>query len=258
METIELTESQLITVNNTDHLGSTDYRTINTGSIISQFAEHGFKLTEYKETRVQKEEKENKMRHMVRMSLDTINGVRRDVIIFNSHDTSTSLRLNIGSFRAVCMNLCVFGDSLLPEMKIRHTDSNADILIQAYIMMAKKALDEELTIRQNMEAKLLTFSDINEFAREAMVIKEGSTEGILDYSAVSQIQRPEDNSMDLFTVFNRIQEGIVQGNYRKESVKIDEDTGKSIVTYRSVPELKDQAKLIRVNKELHELAMKYL
>ena len=255
----KLTESNLRTIHNTEHLATSDkYNTINTAEVVADMEKQGFKVVEYRESNFRKEEKENKVKHMVRMAIDNIAGIRRDIVIFNSHDSSTSLRLNFGAYRAICMNTLVFGDSLLPEMRIKHTMKDPFSRINEYAYSIREILEQEADIRAQMESTRFSAYDMERFAREVTAIREDESSEILDMNDLNTIQRPEDIGKNLWLTFNRCQENLIKGNYRKLGNMTDIETGETHRIYKKAKEIKSPAELLRINKSVHELALNYL
>jgi hypothetical protein len=247
------------TLDQTKYLATSDrYNVITTQSIIDRLQLQGFELADYNEARYRDTEKKDKVRHMVRMSIDSTSGLRRDIVIFNSYDSSTSLRLNFGAYREVCMNTLCFGDNLLPEMRIKHTHQNPFDRIDEYSDSIRATLEHEAHIRQKMENTRFSAYDIEQFARRAIDIRESDLSLILDPNDLNTVQRTEDIGKNLWFTFNRMQENLIKGDYRKLGLWTDNQTGESFEKYKKAKELKSPNELIRVNKSLHDLAMSYL
>lgn len=254
-----ITEAQQKTLDNTEVISTSNrYNNIQTSAVMERFREHGFTLSKYAESNYRKAEKAHKVRHYVRMHLDTVNGVSREAVIMNSHDSSTSLRLHFGVTRLVCNNGLVLSSDIIPEERIRHTAQNAFERIDTFIETLKSQLDQEVLIREAMEVRQFSFEDMMQFAHEAIKIRESDLNPILDPNDLMTVQRPEDLDKNLWITFNKAQENLVLGNYRKLGIQTDNETGKTREIYKKAKELRAPNELIRVNKELHELAMKYL
>jgi hypothetical protein len=239
--------------NNTYLATSERYNVIKTNDVIARFRRHGFEISEYREAGVRTQERVNKQRHMVRMSIDSHTGLRRDVVIFNSYDSSTSLRLNFGAFRAVCMNTLCFGDSLLEEMRIKHTSLDPFYRIDEYADMLLSKLDEEKALRERMKSKELTYKMIHDLAERALAIREDNLDKILDPSELIITRRYEDSGKKLWKVYNRIQEALVNGLYQKEGYVTNPDTQEKVSVFKKAKELRAPNEIIRVNKELHNI-----
>ncbi len=257
---MRITSNQMATLTNVEPTMNTSekYTLIKTIDVVDRLKAEGFSVTDYQESRVRKEDKQNKMKHFVRMKYDTDNGVMREAVIMNSHDGSSSLKLNFGAFVMVCNNQLVFGDSLLPTEKIYHSMKNPWDKIDAFAGNIRDVLDEEKHIREEMINYRLSAYDIEKFAYEAVALREKDMSIVLDPMAANVARRPEDNNKSLWSTFQRIQENVIKADsYRKLSVVYDE-TGDATETYRVAKKLTDHNRIISVNKALHELAMKYI
>lgn len=245
------------TINNTEFIAqSNKYLPIKTAEVISEFTKLGFSIEDYQEANFRNLNKENKVRHMVRMSADNDMGIRRDIVIFNSHDSSTSLRLNMGAYRGVCMNTMVFGDNLLPEERIKHTAKNAMDRVLEYAHLVLDKLDEEKQLRYKMEAQRISPLDLQLIAKEVIKIREKEYELVLDPAELTLIRRREDRDNNLFIVYNRLQEALLKGHYQKLGYMTDKDTGEKHEVFKKAKELTNPNEIIRVNKELHDLCSK--
>ena len=116
----------MATLTNTESTQNTSekYTVIKTIDVLDKFKAHGFTVSAYEESRVRNQDRSNKMKHFVRMKIDGSTGCDREIVIMNSHDGTSSLKLNFGLFNYVCQNQLVFGDSLLPTEKIYHSMKN--------------------------------------------------------------------------------------------------------------------------------------
>jgi hypothetical protein len=245
---------QKIMTNNSYLATSNKYNVITTQNVIDKFRSLGFELSSMQQANYRNSEKHAKVRHMVRMKISTdTSNLQREVVIFNSYDSSTSLRLNFGAFRAICMNTLCFGDALLPEERIKHTSKNPFERISEYADNIKASLHKEEQLRKKMENQYLSFSDQIRLAHKAITLREPELHLILDPAELNIIHRPEDSAKNLWTTYNRIQEALTQGMYKKRGYYTDPDTQETTEIYKKAKVLTDQAKLISVNKQLHTL-----
>ena len=241
-------------LNNNTYLATSDrYNVIKTSDVIARFRGHGFEISDYRESNFRDPMRQNKQRHMVRMSIDSHTGLRRDVVIFNSYDSSTSLRLNFGAFRAICMNTLCFGDSLLEEMRIKHTSIDPFHRIDEYADMLQSKLEEERVLRTKMENQKLSYYDMHKLADRALSVREDNLDKILDSTELLVTRRFEDTGKNLWLTYNRIQEALIGGLYQKEGYVTDPDTQEQIKVFKKAKELRAPNEIIRVNKELHNI-----
>jgi len=237
---------------------SDKYALIQTKAVIDKFKTYGFNVSSYQEARFRKEDKRNKVKHLVRMKIDGQMGVDREIVIMNSHDGTSSLKLNFGLFRAVCQNQLVFGDKLLPTEKIYHSKQNPWEQIESFADLVHNKLDEEQKLREYMMGHRLSAYDIEQFAYDAVALKEKDMSIVLDPMAVNLVRRPEDIGKTLWLTYQRIQENIIKGDsYRKLSIRTDEN-GESFEKYVTAKKVSDHQRSIQLNKDLHSLAMSYV
>lgn len=252
---LNLTPLQAKTINNTDHIASSDkYVQIQTKEIIDRFTSNGFIMNSVQVSNFRKAEKEGKVKHLIRMKAPnyTKGPVEQEVVIMNSSDSSSSLRLNYGAIRMACLNQLVFGDLLVPELRIKHTRKNPYELIDKFAEDIRASIQDEVNLRAKMEAQKLSFYDIFKLAEFAVTLREDTLENIVDPFDLQTINRKEDTGKDLWTVFNRIQENLIKGNYRKYYEVVDEDTKDLHSLIKKTKVLTNKSKLITVNKTLHQ------
>jgi len=127
------------------------------------------------------------------------------ITLSNSTTGNSPLSMDLGAFRLVCSNGAVRFDRAA-ESKIRHTEINYKQLPQLVASMNNKALILSNVIDE-MKHIHLSIDDIKKFAFDAARLRfDDLTDVNLDN--VFAVRRVEDESNDLWTVFNRIQENL--------------------------------------------------
>ena len=256
---MRITQQQLATIQNVIPTSKTSekYTLISTEKVIDKFKSHGFTVSAYQEARVRNQDRVHKQKHFVRMKIDGSTGCDREIVLMNSHDGTSSLKLNFGLFNYVCQNQLVFGDKLLPTEKVYHSMQNPWDRIDAYAELVQTKLKEEEELRKHMENLRLSAYDIEQFAYKAIATREKDMSIILDPMAVTLARRPEDQGKMLWTVYNKIQENVIKADsYRKLSVVYDEH-GEATEKYRVAKKLTDHGRILTTNKSIHEIAMKF-
>lgn len=141
--------------------------------------------------------------------------VQPRVMLKNSHDTSAAFGLIAGAYRFACFNGLVLGHGY--AVRLIHTGD-----IQRDIAEALPKVFE--TVSKGLEA-MSNWS--NRQLSPAMILSLGlqsidlrfSPEAIANLNKVeiamslTESNRPEDDSNDLFTVYNRIQERLIRGGF---------------------------------------------
>lgn len=127
------------------------------------------------------------------------------ITLANSTNGNTPLNLHLGIFRLVCSNGLVQKETV-GETYIAHTEANQKQLPQLIDKLNSKAMALSNEI-DNMKKIKLNADEINRFATQAASLR--FTEAMdIDPTAILKVNRIQDESNDLWTVFNRIQENL--------------------------------------------------
>lgn len=131
------------------------------------------------------------------------------IMLFNSHNGTTALKLQAGFFRFVCANGLIVGDQVF-QSRLRHSAPSVDVLNEQLQHVAGVARESGDLI-ERWKAKKLTTGAMDAFAREALKIRVRGEPNDYDTKLVLEAKRDEDDSNDLWSVFNRVQENLVKG-----------------------------------------------
>jgi hypothetical protein len=127
------------------------------------------------------------------------------ITISNSTSGNSPLNLDLGAFRLVCSNGAVRFDRAA-ESKIKHTEINYKQLPEIIAKLNNKALVLSDVINEMKHIQLST-DDIKKFAFDAARLRFDDLTDV-NIDDVFKVNRIEDESNDLWTVFNRIQENL--------------------------------------------------
>lgn len=222
---------------------SEKYKVAATKEIAAKFKERGFVVDEYIEARVRKVDRQGYQKHMVRLSNPSLTSTHKDIklqlLVTNSHDGSTSFKIQLGFFRFVCGNGMIVGETF-ETVSLRHSGSIQEELDNAIdrIVAQAGALDATLT---RMKEKTLSTEQVRAFTEEAFRLRNIASPGNVP------VLREEDASNDVFTVYNRIQEALIRG-------------GSSYVTDKGRPRrlrgVSNIGVISKVNEGLFDIAMR--
>lgn len=143
------------------------------------------------------------------------------ITLSNSCSGAQPLQMSLGMFRQVCTNGLVAYDQHAESQNIKHIEINYRDLDRFVTTMNSKA-NKLLTEVNEMKQKGLSIEDMRKLAREAARLRYTNLDeiNIDDLFAVSRI---EDESNDLWTVFNRIQENLTHDiSNMKEDIKLNQ------------------------------------
>jgi len=180
--------------------------------------------------------------------------LRPEIILYNSHDGSSSVQLYAGCYRFICSNGIVAGEGF--NQRMYHSKSG----MSGFEEMLKSTV-ESLPAMQERIAMLkgvtLSVGQQQELARLGVSTRwdmlPNDIEGITGtYATANTLKaalhpsRYEDSSADAFTVFNRIQETVIRGKAYVQSFTKAAPFG-NVRKARPVASAKES---IRINSEL--------
>jgi len=240
------------------------YASLNTSELLPIMADYGYFPMQAAQKKSRKGETQHSS-HMLSFAKtyhteEVVGAVRPEIILYNSHDGSSSVRLFAGCFRFICSNGIVAGDGF--QSRIYH---NARA-ITGFEDMLRNTVDALPTLMERIEklrqVKLL-YSQAQAMARAGVQTRWDmfNTEervkqpnGVYSTEATVRdalkVQRNEDDYMDAFTVFNRIQEAVVRGNAFVKS--LTEKNSEGIM--RKARPINSVSEGIRINSELWDIA----
>ena len=230
------------------------YNVISTGDLVEEFTKHGMHIDSIQNSNTRKKGKDGFQKHLVRMSYgdDKVHGIKHQIVLFNSYDGSSSLKLQFGMYRFVCSNGMVAGTDLVEPVKIMHSNNSWKDTVGEFIESFSDNLKAQQDWIDFMRTKQMTAYNIEQFAYEAIKLREDNLDKINDPMELTIAKRPEDRGKHAWEVFNRCQENLINGNYRYEATL----EGQSIS--RKKKELRDTSELLSVNTKLSDLIMEFV
>jgi len=181
---------------------------------------------------------------------DSTNDVYPQILLTNSHDGKNAFTFTAGLFRMICENGLVIADTEFEDIKMRHmgyTFEDLQVLIKDMVEKLPLTVDA----MNNMKNTQLEEQKILDLAQELLDIRVEGTKNIYPIEAIKEVafaQRKEDTNDDLWTVFNRIQENIIQGNFEYKT-----PSGK----LRQARIIKNFKQDMDVNKKMFSKAIEY-
>jgi hypothetical protein len=234
---------------------SSKYTHIPTSRVIEDMEKLGFFVTECKEIKARKRVGFQKHLLIFRNPDIVINGedgdeIHPQILIGNSHDGTSSFTFQSGLFRMVCSNGLVVSTQDFDKMKIRHMNYTFEEL-QEKIKFMVEQLPLTVESMNKMKSTQLNENQAKELAKRSISTRfEDVDVDSLNINLDDLLKpiRPEDKSNDLFTVFNRIQEKILNGDFMYISgVKV-----------RKARKVKNFQQDIKINAKLYEIASEFV
>ena len=171
------------------------------------------------------------------------------ILMTNSHDGKNAFNFEAGLYRLVCSNGLVIADTRFESVKMRHMGYSFDDL-QVKIKEMVENLPLTVESMNKMKATELEQKQILDFAKEALNTRFNKNE--LNRITINMDEfikpvRKEDEGNDLWSVFNVVQEKIIDGDFEYIA------GGK----LRKAREIKNFKQDMKINKELFNVALEY-
>lgn len=148
-------------------------------------------------------------RQGIRPATDKLGGLFPEAVVMNSHDGASTYQIDCGVWRQICINGLRTGECY-SHLKVRHSGSVDGILGATF-----KIVDEFPKVIEQAQgfAQLqLTGPEQVLFAETAIAIRyDDVAKSPVRPTDALRIRRREDQEANLFNVFNRVQETLVEG-----------------------------------------------
>lgn len=135
--------------------------------------------------------------------------------ISNSCSGNKPLQLDLGAYRQICSNGLVAFDAASESSKIKHTRINAKDL-DLFIFNLSNKSNRMIENINAMKNKNMPYDEIKKLAYSAAKLRFNEDDDKFDIDALLKVNRIEDESDDVWTVFNRIQENLTYDVKNKE------------------------------------------
>jgi len=193
------------------------YVHIPTDKVINDMIQLGWKPCQAVEIKARKKSTIGYQRHMIKffnpsIEIEGVNGdnVYPQILLTNSHDGLSSFKFQIGLFRLVCSNGLVVMDTSYGDFKLRHMGYTFTEL-QTKVSDAVAAFPGLVKKINEFQSVELSDWQVKKFAKSAALVRFGDNVKV-DIGTLLKIDRVEDSGNNLWTVFNRVQEKLINGD----------------------------------------------
>jgi hypothetical protein len=212
---------------------SAKYRQVKTVDVIDLFANQGWLPVTAQEQRVNKVEREGFQKHLIRFRHESFTLPQKlgdhipEIILKNSHDTTSSYQLLFGLFRLACLNGLIVSEAEFGTIRIFHLGFDESRIIDATHRFVEGAPLILGRVDQYRRIELTT-SEQRAFAESALLVKLNPPEDVIDLRLENDIYqigerrfdtsslirplRREDQPPTLWNTYNIVQEKLVGGN----------------------------------------------
>ena len=228
---------------------------IPTHKVIEDMAQLGWSVVDAKEVKARKGVGFQKHLVVFRNPDVVINGADGDtvfpqILLTNSNDGKNAFTFTAGLFRLVCENGLVVSTHEFENVRIRHMGYTFEELQERVRDMVEQ-LPLTVESMNKMKAIQLSEEQAKELATKALTTRftEEQVEGLnIDLDSLLEPTRPEDKGNDLWSVFNVIQEKILDGSFTYMS-------GAKVRKARKVKNFKQD---LEINQKLFTMAAEFI
>jgi hypothetical protein len=230
---------------------------IPTFKVIEDMSQLGWNVVDCKEVKARKEGTKGYQKHLVvfRNPDVVINGADGDtvfpqILLTNSNDGKNAFTFTAGLFRMVCENGLVISTEQFNDVKMRHMGYTFEEL-QSQIREMVEQLPLTVESMNKMKQIQLTDEQAQDLAKKALTTRftEDQVENIqIDLDQLLEPTRDEDKGTDLWTVFNVIQEKILNGDFNYISG----------VKQRKARKVKNFKQDMEINQKLFAMAAEFV
>ena len=233
------------------------YTHIPTEKVIDDMELLGWGVVDVKQVKARTEKTQGVQKHLVvfRNNDVVISGEDGDtvfpqIVMTNSHDGKNCFQFTAGLFRMVCENGLVISDTQFDDIKMRHmgyTFEDLQVLIKDIVEKLPLTVDS----MNKMKETEIEENKAVEFAQKALTARFSEKEMKrikVDINEILKPVRKEDAGKDLWSIFNVVQEKVIEGDFVYA-------VGSKIRKARKIKNFKQDQK---VNKELFALALEYV
>jgi hypothetical protein len=255
IETISKEQVKLVAPSVFTKTGSSNvsekYSHIPTERVMDDMSALGWNVVDAKEIKARKNQGFQKHMLVFANSEIIINGNDGDtvfprILLTNSHDGKNAFTFKAGLFRLVCSNGLVIADEQFGEMKIRHMGYDFEALQSLITEMVEK-LPLTVESMNRFKNKQLSEEQKQKFALEALGLRFDTENKTFNVNEFLTPTRKEDEGSDLWSVFNLVQEKLVNGMFDYRS------TSKT----RKARRIKNFQQDVALNTDLYKLALQY-
>ena len=235
------------------------YDYVDTMQAVEILQDHGFKPVYAAQKPSRKSANIPFASHLIAFAQDLDDAPHRpEILLWNSHDASQSLRLLSGLYRFACDNGCILGEGL--QAKLRH-DGGQTAGFQDLVKEQAQNMPLAMAMAEKMQAIKLDPKQQQDLAKDALTLRWDcaidatwdASGSFWDAQTMHQSLAPkrlEDAPNDLWTIYNRLQEVVIGGQVSLLSVTAK---GAKERQAKAVQSLKET---IRLNQGLWDLAEK--
>lgn len=189
------------------------YTFVPTSEIVEGLQGADWMPVQVEEQRARQVERIGFQKHVIRFrrleQMATLDEWNVELVLLNSHDAGCAYQIHAGIFRRICSNGLVVSEGGFETLRFRHSGLDTVEVVKASLRVIESV--PQITKRiHDFRTRMLTWGEQLNFARAALQVRY-EDDAPVNPDAILQPRRVEDNSADLWTILNRVQENLIRG-----------------------------------------------
>ena len=242
------------------------YASLKTADLLPVMADYGYHPVQAAQKRARKGDPAHTAHLLAfarQQDIEGDNGLRSEILAYNSHDGTTGVKLMAGAYRFVCSNGIVNGDG--HNVSIRHSHKAMQDF-EAMLRQIVEGIPAMMGTIESLRNRRLSNDEAWEFAKQAVELRWNYIDNVYEADDTApgtyasgmtvkqslKMHRSEDNFSDAWTVFNRVQENVLRGNVFINSVTKPHENHLSIRERKARP-LASISEHVKVNAQMFDL-----
>jgi len=229
---------------------SEKYKTTDDVSVVKQLNSLGWFIQSYKQVKAHDSAKAPFKGYIATYKNDNFpafgNEGNLTLLQRNSRDGIKKFQFSMGFYRLVCTNGLIVGTDIFEPISIKHV-GDLPSQVDAIVMQASTALPDVYDRITAMLGTTLTQDETVEFAKRAASLRFKDGDRSVDPASLLLARREQDKGFDLWHVFNRVQENLINSD---KNFKTTNKEGKT----RAVRSVSNIDLTYNVNRDLWSLS----
>lgn len=222
--------------------------------VIQEFNRHGWSIVNYQEVKPHKTSRQGFQKYLAIYENPDFRTegtkAKPQIIQRGSHDGTAVLQIDGGLFTFACANGLIVGDCLFEPIRVKHI---GDIPLEVGRAIRKYVETVPVIFNrvQAMTQRILSPFEALTFARDAVALRFDGDKYSVEFEDVLKARRREDDNYSLWSVFNRVQENLINP---ADSFRMTTANNKQ----RKVKKITNIDTNVKLNKELWHLTDQFL
>lgn len=229
------------------------YTFVPTSEIVEGLQGANWMPVQVEEQRARQIERVGFQKHVIRFrrleQMATLDEWNVELVLLNSHDAGCAYQIHAGIYRRICSNGLVVSEGGFETLRFRHSGLKTEEVVRASLSVIESVPLISQRIN-DFRMRVMTWGEQLNFAKAALQVRYEDSAPV-NPDAILRPRRVEDDSADLWTILNRVQENLIRGGV------CDGHRGRN-GRLRSVRALRGIDSKVTMNKALWDLAQQVI